>query len=255
MQVAPNGTRTRNLDFYDDAYSGKSFLRVVLKQMLSYDQLSKTRRNLRLARSLPIFKKRLSILDYGFGLGTLLLRLPRRHRLFGAELSGEAIRNLTALSRVLRREAKLYSPEELADKVGASVFDLIFCSHVIEHVEDEPRLLKDFHDMLRENGYLLLNVPINEVWIDPNHVRKYTRESANQVLANAGFRVEQVIEADRCTAWILHHEYVFEKKRKAVFRMVRLLLGFLPVRAWEALESLLPTRYQCQQLLMLARKE
>jgi SAM-dependent methyltransferase len=252
--VAPNGTRTRNLDFYDRAYSGKNFLRLVLKQILSYDQLSKTRRNLRLARTLPIFQNPLSVLDYGFGLGTLLLRLPRRHRIFGVELSGEAIRNLRVLSRVLRREAVLYSPDEFADKASAAAFDLIFCSHVIEHVEDEPRLLSDLHNMLRKNGYLLLNVPINEVWIDPNHVRKYTKESMTQALANAGFRVEVAAEGDRCTAWILHHEYVSEKKRKTAFRMIRLLLGMLPLRIWEAFESLLPKQHQCQQLLILARK-
>jgi 2-polyprenyl-3-methyl-5-hydroxy-6-metoxy-1,4-benzoquinol methylase len=255
--VESNDTRARNLGFYDDAYSGKSFsfLRVVLKQLLSYDQLSKTRRNLRLAKTLPIFKKHLSVLDYGFGLGTLLLRLPRRHQIVGAELSGEAIRNLTALSRVLRRDVALYSLQELAEKANTSIFDLIFCSHVIEHVEDERGLLKDFHNMLGNDGYLLLNVPINEVWIDPNHVRKYTRESTNQALTNAGFRVQQAIEADRCTAWILHHEYVSRKKHKFAFRVARLLLGLLPVGAWEAFEFLLPKRYRCQQLLILAQKE
>lgn len=243
-----------NLEFYEQAYSVGHLPGLVLKQLLSYDQLSKTRRNLRMLRRLPNFSLGLSVLDYGFGHGTLLLRLPRTHRLYGCELSSRAARNLELLCRFLRRELNLRSPEQFAAAKDSLSLDLVCCSHVIEHVHDDAALLAVFHGLLNREGYLLLNVPINEVWDDPKHVRSYSRESICPLLSNSGFTVQGILEADRWTAWILHHELVSSARFRSFFRIVRLLLALLPVAAWDALEALLPEKHKFQQLLVLAKR-
>lgn len=243
-----------NLEFYEQAYSVRHLPGLVLKQLLSYDQLSKTRRNLGMLRRLPNFGLALSVLDYGFGHGTLLLRLPRAHRLYGSELSPRAVGNLELLCRYLHREVNLRSPEELAAARDSMSLDLVCCSHVIEHVDDDAALLKAFHGMLNRGGYLLLNIPINEVWDDPKHIRSYSKESVNPMLRNAGFTVHEVLEADRWTAWILHHEHVSPVRFRPLFRIIRLLLALLPVAAWDTLETFLPEKYKFQQLLVLAKR-
>ena len=39
-------------------------------------------------------------------------------------------------------------------------FDLIFCSHVLEHVDDDRQALREFHRVLSSEGLLMLMVPI-----------------------------------------------------------------------------------------------
>jgi SAM-dependent methyltransferase len=246
--------KSTNHDFYGQAYSGRNFLKVLLKQFCSYDQLSKTRRNVRVIRHLPQFKGVLSVLDFGFGHGTFLMRMPRRHRISGCELSQEAIRNVRRLCSLFRRNVSLYTPDEFVAASQAISFDLVCCSHVIEHVDDEKSLLKLFHSVLGPDGYLLLNVPVNEVWVDPKHARSYTVESTRELLTDTGFKVEDVLATDRWSAWILYHEYVAAVRFMFFFRVVRFLFSLLPVCVLDFLEKMLPQKYKPQQLLVLAKK-
>lgn len=255
MQKKIQDIKNTNISFYESAYSGRFILKALLKQFVSYDQLSKTRRNLSLAKKIPQFSKNLSVLDYGFGHGTLLLRMPRRHRIFGCELSREAINNVNALCSLLRRKVTLFSPDDLIAASSTQLFDLVTCSHVIEHVDDEEELLAMFRKMIPKNGYLLLNVPINEVWKDPKHVREYTSERTRQLLKGAGFEVAELLETDRWSAWILHHEYVAQTKIPSLFRLVRLIYALLPIALLNASEKFLSHKFQCQQLIVLARKK
>jgi SAM-dependent methyltransferase len=254
MHPRRDGIGAANLEFYEQAYSLKSLPGLLLKQWLSYDQLSKTRRNLRMIARLPKPAAKLSVLDYGFGHGTLLMRLPRSHRISGCELSPQAIRNLEFLSRFLRRRPRLYSAEELEAASGSLSLDLICCSHVIEHVKDDSALLGLFHRNLCHDGYLLLNIPINEVWHDPMHVRAYTLDSTRTALREAGFTIQEMVEADRWTAWLLHHERVSSVRFRPLFRPIRLLLALMPVSTWDMLERFIPEQYAFQQLLVLAKK-
>lgn len=255
MDTKRADTGEANLEFYEEAYSVRHLPGLLLKQLLSYDQLSKTRRNLRMLRHLPNFYGPISVLDYGFGHGTLLLRLPRAHRISGCELSPQAALNLALLCRLVHREVSLHLPNELAVAQNSSSLDLVCCSHVIEHVDDDAALLEMFHRMLGPAGYLLLNIPINEVWQDPNHIRTYSKESISALLRSAGFTVHEVLQADRWTAWILHHERVSSVRFKPLFRPIRVLLALLPVAALNALERVVPNKYRFQQLLVLAQKK
>jgi SAM-dependent methyltransferase len=39
-------------------------------------------------------------------------------------------------------------------------FDVIYCSHVLEHVVDDRKAMREFHRVLRPDGWALLLVPI-----------------------------------------------------------------------------------------------
>jgi predicted SAM-dependent methyltransferase len=85
-------------------------------------------------------------------------------------------------------------------------FDVIYCSHVLEHVEDDRKAMREFHRVLRSDGWAILLVPITarETFEDPSittpeerlktfgqedHVRRYGPDYADR-LRDAGFRVE-----------------------------------------------------------------
>ncbi len=91
-------------------------------------------------------------------------------------------------------------------------FDVIYCSHVLEHVEDDRKAMREFHRCLGEDGWAVLLVPITASTtfedasiVDPkerlrafgqeDHVRRYGPDYVER-LQQAGFRVSVVRVAD-----------------------------------------------------------
>jgi SAM-dependent methyltransferase len=83
-------------------------------------------------------------------------------------------------------------------------FDLIICSHVLEHIPDDIKAMTEMHRVLKNGGYLLVMVPMfgDETYEDPSitdpeerrrhfgqadHVRKYGRDITKR-LEVAGFQ-------------------------------------------------------------------
>jgi SAM-dependent methyltransferase len=90
-------------------------------------------------------------------------------------------------------------------------FDIVLCSHVLEHVPDDRRAMQELHRILRPDGFAIVMVPlvhgIEETDEDPaidspalrwkyfgsdDHVRQYGRRDFADRLAGAGFTVERL---------------------------------------------------------------
>ena len=93
-----------------------------------------------------------------------------------------------------------------------SMFDMIICNHVLEHVKDDSKAMSELHRVLKPNGTAVLMVPIDmdaertdeekpdeELTGDErerrfgqyDHVRMYGRDYFER-LENAGFHVEHI---------------------------------------------------------------
>ena len=87
-------------------------------------------------------------------------------------------------------------------------FDVVYCSHVLEHVPDDRAALRELRRVLRPTGWAAIQVPITVATtredpsvIDPlererlfgqaDHVRRYGSDFRDR-LAEAGFQVEPV---------------------------------------------------------------
>lgn len=85
-------------------------------------------------------------------------------------------------------------------------FDIIYCSHVLEHVTDDIQAMREFFRVLKNNGWAILIVPISSdhTFEDPliiapeerlkafgqkDHVRRYGPDYVDR-LHKAGFTVE-----------------------------------------------------------------
>lgn len=98
--------------------------------------------------------KRGSLLEVGFGDGRLL----RRARQLGFDVVGNEISDSRA-ARQLRREGIPVIIGDVRKARFTRVFDVIFLSHVIEHLHDVSSYLKTFHGLLRPKGRLVLLTP------------------------------------------------------------------------------------------------
>jgi len=74
-------------------------------------------------------------------------------------------------------------------------FPAIGMFDVLEHIEDDLKFLKQVHSSLEENGLLVFTVPaFNSLWSENDniagHYRRYTLQTAENVLQKANFSVE-----------------------------------------------------------------
>ena len=84
-------------------------------------------------------------------------------------------------------------------------FDIIYCSHVLEHVPDDCKAIREFFRVLRPSGWAVLNVPVTadvtyedpsitdpderlRLFGHPDHVREYGPDYIDR-LEDAGFIV------------------------------------------------------------------
>lgn len=91
-------------------------------------------------------------------------------------------------------------------------FDVIYCSHVLEHVYEDRKAMSEFYRVLKPGGWAVLNVPITDevTFEDPSvtdpaerlrvfgqkdHVRRYGPDYVDR-LREAGFQVETVYPRD-----------------------------------------------------------
>jgi SAM-dependent methyltransferase len=91
-------------------------------------------------------------------------------------------------------------------------FDIIFCSHVLEHVPDDKKAMREFLRVLKRDGWAVLLVPINvdrtvedpsitdpkerlRLFGQEDHVRRYGPDYLDR-LKEAGFVVSRIPASD-----------------------------------------------------------
>lgn len=113
--------------------------------------------------------------------------------------------------------ADLYNPTAMIKmnimniKYPENSFDIIICSHVLEHVENDRKAMQEFYRVLKQNGFAILLVPIADMentyedfsintesgrfiaFGQNDHVRKYGKDFINR-LEMSGFKV-RIIKA------------------------------------------------------------
>lgn len=93
-------------------------------------------------------------------------------------------------------------------------FDVIYCSHVLEHVPDDRMAMRELYRVLKSGGYGVFMVPISrnnkstfedptivdpeqrqKFFLHPNHVRLYSSDFKDR-LQEEGFRVKHFNQSD-----------------------------------------------------------
>jgi SAM-dependent methyltransferase len=127
-----------------------------------------------------------NILDVGGGDGRLLKLFLKDYECYVVDFNPSPIAGVKRIASTLD---ELKTNEQ---------FDIIICSHVLEHVADPVELLTKIRLRLSEKGVLYIEVPV-EVWkgipiqkAPVTHVNFFTKESLEVALSVAGFRTDQI---------------------------------------------------------------
>ena len=142
-----------------------------------------------ISRRIPVFEK---FLEVGCGTGCVLkaifARFPGK-TFHGTEYSVEGL-----------KFARLRMPGVELSKLDATKMDQVECYDVIgsfdvlEHIEEDELVLKNFYTALKANGHLVLTVP-QHMWLWSAtdeyacHCRRYTRSQIVDYLGNVGFQI------------------------------------------------------------------
>lgn len=130
----------------------------------------------------------------------------------------------------------------IEDLKGDTDWDAVVSINVLEHIKDDERELKNYHDHLRKNaGVLCLFVPARmEIYAqidrDFGHFRRYVKKELTQKLERAGFQIVRLryYNIAGYFAWWLN--FCLLKKRHFNVSSVRLFDRFIfpMVRAFES---------------------
>jgi glycosyltransferase involved in cell wall biosynthesis len=137
------------------------------------------------------------VLEAGSGIGNLTEFFLDRERLACVDVDPFYVERLNQryghLSNLSFHEADLSQLENCSDLRSARL-DTIICINVLEHIGDDAKVLRNFYQLLRPGGHMLLLVPS-----DPRlytamdrtlgHFRRYTHDEVAQKLEAAGFAV------------------------------------------------------------------
>lgn len=196
-----------NKEFYEDRWE-RSW-----KQRLLYEANSKRKIAAYALRKAGYRDGGKSVVDVGFGFGDILFSLAKTDSITGVELAESAVAQATreAQRRRFRRARFLTYAGAGPLPLDDAQYDLVICSHVLEHVPDDDALLTEIRRIMKPDGMAFLNIPINEEHVaDPLHVRTYTRGGFPAKLHRHGFALRYAYEADRLWStfgWFIEKEY------------------------------------------------
>ena len=133
------------------------------------------------------------LLEIGCGTGYVLDRLHRAFphlALSGTEFFEEGL----AYARARLGDGAMLSQADATRLDRHEAFDIVGAFDVVEHIDDDRRVLANMYAALRPGGGVLLTVPQHTwLWsatdVAACHVRRYSRDELGEKLVAAGFEV------------------------------------------------------------------
>lgn len=137
------------------------------------------------------------ILDVGCGDGTILIQFQRNgNELYGCDISEKAV-------QVAKSKYGDFCNFTVGDITKSSSlpegkFDVIICSEILEHIENDELAIKNLYTKLETGGYLLVTTPLSEKYwsVHDNlagHVRRYEKDKLEKKITKNGFQIRKSI--------------------------------------------------------------
>ena len=133
-------------------------------------------------------KNPISILDFGAGSGTNVEILTKLGNVDIFETNQK-------MKSFLKSKFQKYNNVKIINKVQKK-YNLIVAADVIEHIKDDKKVIKKFHNFLKINGHLLVTVPaFNFLFSNKDvalkHFRRYEKLNLENLL-NKKFQIKKL---------------------------------------------------------------
>ncbi len=148
-------------------------------------------------------KENLDILDAGAGFGQYSYFCSSRFHnahILGLEIEPEHVRDGNVFTEKADIHNLRFQEGDLTELADQNRFDLILCVDVLEHIEDDQRLLKVFTDALKSGGYLVISTPSlyrkhaeDGDFVGEHYREGYSEEDMTGKLETAGLNLEELI--------------------------------------------------------------
>lgn len=171
---------------------------------------------------LSLIKSKNNILDVGSGVGTIDFYLASKgSKVTGIEVSKSAIEVAKMTARVLNLEEHIkYINTDFLTWEGNTKYDLIICSEVLEHLENDEKAISKIHKHLRKGGKVIVtvpskNAPLHKLGLADNfdkevgHLRRYTMENLTRKIKRRKFRI---LSTGRSEGLLRNSLFVFTKE-------------------------------------------
>jgi SAM-dependent methyltransferase len=186
--------------------AGRPLMRKILYFLIDLLLLRAWHVNKALRKIAPKLPADASVLDAGSGLGQYswrMVRMRKGWKIKGVDINSREVNDCIEFFAVAGMSDRvLFKTGDLTRLTDTACYDLILSVDVMEHIEDDLLVFKNFYRSLKENGTLLISTPSDkggsdvhghddESFID-EHVRNgYSISDITEKLVAAGFsRVE-----------------------------------------------------------------
>ena len=170
-----------------------------------------------------------NILDVGCGSGDLIRLLHKEEKdcnFYGVDISSENIKTCRSRNEFDNVFFKKGKGEEL--KFKDNVFDEVYCTEVLEHVDDFNKTMKEIKRVLKNGGKLTLTVPIKEselvlLKFNPNyfkqagHHRFFSKEDILNELKDYNFEVKKYVAYNSIEH--IYWAYAFKRGRNLISQL------------------------------------
>lgn len=141
------------------------------------------------------------ILDAGTGFGQYAYFIAKnfpKTKILAIDVKADYLTDASEFFQKSNLKNVEFKIEDLTKMNYENEFDLILCVDVMEHIEDDVRVLKNFYSALKQNGYLVINTPSSfggsdahneeeESFIGEHFRNGYSKEEMFEKLNQAGF--------------------------------------------------------------------
>ncbi len=153
------------------------------------------------------------VLDLGCGTGTLFEFLKQWGRVFGLELSSEAL--LLAHSR---NSVPLVQAAADAVPFKSHSFSVVALFDCLEHLPDDRLAMKQVLELLKPDGYVLITVPAFNALhsrrdIQLAHIRRYSPAQLRSLIVQSGFHIVQMTFGYLCLVLPLFIQSLIDRFR------------------------------------------
>src|SRR3989338_1745286 len=133
-----------------------------------------------------------SICEIGCGTGSLSIELGRRgFKVDASDLDKNAIELADKFNRHFNVK---YSSQNILGIKSKKKYDMVIAIEVLEHIPEDTKALSKIEGILREEGLLLITVPIHEKYRREfdnrsGHIRRYVPKDLIEKIKSRGFRM------------------------------------------------------------------